>query len=155
MQCDTVILQHASWPQRNQLLEEMRRVLTHIHPRKAYYPGAFERHQTLIREHPEAEQIGLSAGQELPWTLVAGVDPESVDDVCFTTEAFCSLFAETALEAESVPEYIDKAVAFANQHIWGSLNATIIVHPKSLKDAEIKESVERAIANTEVWNSGY
>ena len=142
-----VIIQHASWPQRNQLLEEMRRVLTHIHPRKAYYPGAFERHQTLIREHPEAEQIGLSAGQELPWTLVAGVDPESVDDVCFTTEAFCSLFAETALEAESVPEYIDKAVAFANQHIWGSLNATIIVHPKSLKDAEIKESVERAIAN--------
>ena len=75
------------------------------------------------------------------------VDPESVDDVCFTTEAFCSLFAETALEAESVPEYIDKAVAFANQHIWGSLNATIIVHPESLKDAEVKESVERAIAN--------
>ena len=86
-------------------------------------------------------------GKQLPWTLVAGVDPESVDDVCFTTEAFCSLFAETALKAESVPEYIDKAVAFANQYIWGSLNATIIVHPESLKDAEVKESVERAIAN--------
>ena len=78
---------------------------------------------------------------------MAGVDPESVDDVCFTTEAFCSLFAETALKAESVPEYIDKAVAFANQYIWRSLNATIIVHPKFLKDAGVKESVERAIAN--------
>ena len=142
-----VIIQDASWPQRSQLLEEMRRVLSLIPPRTAYYPGAFERHQTFIREHPEAEQIGLSSGQELPWTLVAGVDPESVDDVCFTTEAFCSLFAETALKAESVPEYIDKAVAFANQYIWGSLNATIIVHPESLKDAEVKESVERAIAH--------
>ena len=57
---------------------------------------------------------------------------------CVTTEAFCSLFAETALEAESVPEYIDKAVAFANQYIWGSLNATIIVHPDLLKDAEVR-----------------
>ena len=71
----------------------------------------------------------------------------SIDDVCFTTEAFCSLFAETALEAESIPEYIDKAVAFANQHIWGSLNATIIVHPASLKDPTIAAAVERAIAN--------
>jgi len=142
-----VIIQDARWPQREQLLEEMRRALSHIPPRMAYYPGAFERQQTFIKEHPEAEQIGLSSEQELPWTLVAGVDPESVDDVCFTTEAFCSLFAETALDAKSVPEYIDKAVDFANQHIWGSLNATIIVHPESLKDAEVKESVERAIAN--------
>ena len=149
-----VIIQHANWPQRNQLLEEMRRVLTHIPPRTAYYPGALERHKRFIQEHPESEQIGSSSGQELPWTLIAGVDPESVDDVCFTTEAFCSLFAETALEAEGVPEYIDKAVAFANQHIWGSLNATIIVHPESLKNTEIKESVERAIANLKYGTVG-
>jgi Aldehyde dehydrogenase family len=142
-----VIIQDASWPLRNQLLEEIRRILSHIPPRAAYYPGALERHQRFIQEHPESEHIGLPSGQELPWTLIAGVNPESVDDVCFTTEAFCSLFAETALEAKSVSEYIDKAVAFANRHIWGSLNATIIVHPESLKDAEVKESVERAIAN--------
>jgi hypothetical protein len=114
-----VIIQDASWPLRNQLLEEIRRILSHIPPRAAYYPGALERHQRFIQEHPESEHIGLPSGQELPWTLIAGVNPESVDDVCFTTEAFCSLFAETALEAESVSEYIDKAVAFANQHIWG------------------------------------
>ena len=54
-----VIIQDANWPQRNQLLEEMRRVLSHIPPRTAYYPGALERHQRFIKEHPEAEQIGL------------------------------------------------------------------------------------------------
>ena len=149
-----VIIQDANWKQRNQLLEEMRRVLSNIPPRRAYYPGALERHQRFIQEHPESEQIGSSSGQELPWTLIADVDPESVDDVCFTTEAFCSLFAETALEAKSVPEYIDNAVDFANQNIWGSLNATIIVHPESLKDAEVKESVERAIANLKYGTVG-
>ncbi|MGZ3611817.1 MAG: aldehyde dehydrogenase family protein [Ktedonobacteraceae bacterium] len=149
-----VIIQDANWPQRSQLLEEMRRVLSNIPPRTAYYPGALERHQRFIQEHPESEQIGSSSGQELPWTLIADVDPESVEDVCFTTEAFCSLFAETALEAKSVPDYIDKAVDFANQHIWGSLNATIIVHPESLKDTEVKESVERAIANLKYGTVG-
>lgn len=142
-----IIIEDANWPQRTQLMEEMRRVLSHIPPRAAYYPGALERHQRFIQEHPEAEHIGLSSGQELPWTLIAGVDPGNVDDVCFTTEAFCSLFAETALEAQSIPEYIDKAVTFANQHIWGSLNATIIVHPASLKDPEIKVALDRAIVN--------
>ncbi|HWZ18099.1 MAG TPA: aldehyde dehydrogenase family protein [Ktedonobacteraceae bacterium] len=149
-----VIIQHENWPQRNQLLQEMRRVLSLIPPRTAYYPGALERHQIFIKEHPEAEQIGLSNEQQLPWTLIADVDPGSIDDICFTTEAFCSLFTETALEAESIPEYIDKAVAFANQRIWGSLNATIVVHPASLKDPGIAAAVELAIANLKYGTIG-
>jgi hypothetical protein len=142
-----VIIQYAGWSQRDQLLQEIRRLLARIPPRVAYYPGALERHKHFVEEHPEAERIGTSAEQQLPWTLIAGVDPESIDDVCFTTEAFCSLFAETALEAASVPAYIDRAVAFANQHLWGSLNATILVHPASLKDAEIAAAIEQAVAN--------
>ena len=142
-----VIIQDADWPQRSTLLMEMRRVLSQIPARQAYYPGALERHRMFIEEHPEAEQIGASSETELPWTLIAGVDSSKIDDVCFTTEAFCSLFAETTLQAKSIPEYIDKAVEFANRHIWGSLNATIIVHPESLKDPNIKAAIEQAIAN--------
>jgi len=149
-----VIIQHKNWPQRNQLLEELRRVLSLIPPRTAFYPGAVERHQIFIKEHPEAELIGFTNEQQLPWTLIAEVDPERIDDICFTTEAFCSLFTETALEAESIPEYIDKAVAFANQDIWGSLNATIIVHPTSLKDPGIAAAVELAIANLKYGTVG-
>jgi acyl-CoA reductase-like NAD-dependent aldehyde dehydrogenase len=142
-----VIIQHAGWTQRERLLQHMRRLLAQVPPRAAYYPGAQERHQTFVAAHPEAEHIGSSSEQQLPWTLVADVHPEDIDDVCFTTEAFCSLFAETALDAGSVPEYIDRAVAFANQHLWGSLNITIIVHPNSLKDPAIADAVERAVVD--------
>jgi len=142
-----VIIQHAGWSQRDQLLEEMRQLLAQIPPRVAYYPGAMERHKIFVEEHPEAELIGTLTEQQLPWTLIADVDPGSIDDVCFTTEVFCSLFAETALEAGSVPEYIDRAVGFANQHLWGSLNATILVHPDSLKNPAIATAIEQAIAN--------
>jgi len=142
-----VIIQHAGWSQREQLLQELRRLLVQIPSRVAYYPGAMERHKTFVQEHPEAEQIGASTEKHLPWTLIAGVDPGNIDDVCFTTEVFCSLFAETALEAGTVPEYIDRAVTFANQHLWGSLNATILVHPASLKDPAIATAIEKAVAN--------
>jgi hypothetical protein len=141
-----VIIQHANWSQRDQLLQQMRQLLAQVPPRTAYYPGALERHQTFAAAHPAAEYIGASIEEQLPWTLVADIDPENIDDVCFTTEAFCSLFAETALNAASVPEYIDRAVTFANQHLWGSLNATIIVHPESLKDPAVTAAVELAIA---------
>ncbi|TMC16368.1 MAG: aldehyde dehydrogenase, partial [Chloroflexi bacterium] len=142
-----VIIDHASWAQRDQLLQQMRQVLTRIPPRAAYYPGAQERHQTFVAEHPEAEQFGTPTNGQLPWTLSAGVDPGNAEDVCFTTEVFCSLFAETPIEAANVPEYIDRAVAFANEHLWGTLNATIIVHPKSLKDPAVAAAVERAVAD--------
>jgi acyl-CoA reductase-like NAD-dependent aldehyde dehydrogenase len=149
-----VIIQHAGWSQRDLLLQEMRRLLAQIPPRVAYYPGAMERHKTFVAEHPEAELIGTSTKQQLPWTLIVGVDPGNIDDVCFTTEAFCSLFAETALEAGSVPEYIDRAVAFANEHLWGSLNVTILVHPDSLKDPKIAEAIEQAVANLRYGTAG-
>ncbi|HKF35417.1 MAG TPA: aldehyde dehydrogenase family protein [Ktedonobacteraceae bacterium] len=142
-----VIIQHAGWSQREQLLQQVRRVLASVPLRSAYYPGARERQQTFVAAHPGSEQIGTPAQGQLPWTLVAGLDPANADDVCFTTEAFCGLFAETALEAGSVPEYIDRAVAFCNEDVWGTLNATILVHPSSLKDPAIAEAVERAVAN--------
>ncbi len=142
-----VILQHAGWTQRDSLVQQMRQLLVQVPLRAAYYPGAKERQRTFVEAHPEADQIGAPNGEELPWTLVAAIDPGNEDDVCFTTEAFCSLFAETALDATSVAEYIDRAVAFANEHLWGTLSATLIVHPRSLKDPAIAAAVERAIAN--------
>ena len=142
-----VIIQHEGWEQRDPLLKQVRQLLAHVPLRAAYYPGAKERQRNFVVAHPEADQIGSPSGEQLPWTLVAGVDPENEDDVCFTTEAFCSLFAETALDATNVSEYIDRAVMFVNEHVWGSLNATIIVHPRSLKDPAIAAAVDRAIAD--------
>ena len=46
-----------------------------------------------------------------------------------------------------MPEYIDRAVAFANDTIWGTLNVTLLVHPASLRDPAVAEAVEQAVAN--------
>jgi len=148
------IIQYATWERRRTLPGQIHRILRELPTRDAYYPGAQERQRLFVAAHTDAEQMGSNAGKKLPWTLIAGVDPEQVNDVCFTTEAFCGLFAETSLEADSVVEYIDKAVEFANEHIWGSLTVTLIVHPQSLKNPQIAAAIERAVAKLRYGSIG-
>jgi len=49
------------------------------------------------------------------------------------------------LEAPSVAEFVACAVDFANNHLSGTLSASIIVHPLSLRDPEVLYAVERAV----------
>jgi acyl-CoA reductase-like NAD-dependent aldehyde dehydrogenase len=141
-----MLITHKAWDQRRPLLEEVRKVLEATPRRRAYYPGAEERWNIFVKEHPDAEQYGKARADGLPWTLVSDVDPHNPDDPCFQTEAFCGLFGETALEASSVVEFIDRAVDFCNDQMWGTLNASILIHPSSLKDKAVADALERAIA---------
>jgi hypothetical protein len=143
-----LIVQHASWNRRQDLLEKTREVLAAIPVRRAYYPGASDRFDAFLAAHRQtAETFGARTGDRLPWMLIPGLDPTNRDDIAFTTEAFCGVFGETGLEAESVPEFIDRAVAFCNNVLWGTLNVTLIVHPESLKAPGVASAVERAIAD--------
>lgn len=83
----------------------------------------------------------------LPWALITDLDARATDDICFTTEAFCGVFGELPLPSADVADYLDRAVAFANDSLWGSLNATLIVHPSSLHDPEVAAAVDRAVAD--------
>jgi acyl-CoA reductase-like NAD-dependent aldehyde dehydrogenase len=149
-----VIIQHAGWDQRRPLMRQVSQILAGVPSRPAYYPGARDRQQAFVAAHPDAEQLGDGSGDRLPWTVITGVDPEARDDITFTTEAFCGLFAETALPAASAAEYLDRAVAFANDTLWGTLNATILVHPASLKDPATAAALERAVANLRFGSVG-
>jgi hypothetical protein len=143
-----VIVQHASWEQRQDLLDRTRKILAEIPVRRAYYPGAAGRFDAFLAAHRQtAETFGARAGDRLPWMLIPNLDPANRDDIAFTTEAFCGAFGETGLEAASVPEFVDRAVAFCNNVLWGTLNVTLIVHPESLKDPGVASAVERAVAD--------
>lgn len=143
-----VIVQHASWGLRQNLLDKVRDVLKQIPVRRAYYPGAADRFETFTTAHERrAETFGERSGDRLPWTLIPDLDPLNTDDICFTTEAFCGVFGETGIEADTVPEFIDRAVAFCNRTLWGTLNVTLLVHPDSAKDPGIAAALDRATAD--------
>ena len=142
-----VIVTHAGWPQREQLMASLRDQLRREPPRVAFYPGAAERFDRFVAAHPETTQLGPRSDERLPWAIVENVDPRARDDICFTTEAFCSVFAETAIAATSVAEFLDNAVDFANETLVGTLNATVIVKPASERERSIASALDRAITN--------
>jgi len=141
-----MVVNHAGWPLRSELLGAIGHRLGSTRPRRAYYPGAQDRYDALVSAHPGALQFGQRDGDHLPWALIPNLD-SAADDPCFATEAFCSLLGETAIDAPTVADYVDRAVAFANERLWGTLSATLIVHPASLRDPDVARAVERAIAN--------
>ncbi len=141
-----VIVQHRAWAKRHGLLDAVRASLRRAEPRSPYYPGAHERWTSFVETYGHAEWFGPDGDGQVPFTLIPELDPDPEDDLAFTTEAFCGVMAEVALDAaRSIPEYLEAAVRLCNERLWGTLAATIIVHPASLKDPLIDEAVERAI----------
>src|SRR6202451_1842282 len=62
--------------------------------------------------------------------------------------------AESDLTASSAAAFVDAATAFCNDVVWGTLGATIIVSPSSLKDENVAESVDRAVADLRYGSVG-
>ncbi|MEM9380980.1 MAG: aldehyde dehydrogenase family protein [Planctomycetota bacterium] len=153
-----VLVTHAGWDQREAFLAEVREALRTTPDRVPYYPGAEDRHAAFLAEHPGAFTTGASGPGHVPWTLIDGVDPARSVDVCFQTEAWCGIMAETALPAGDPVEFLRKAVQLANTTLWGTLNVTLLVHPASMRDPDVRRAVSRAedelrygTVSTNVW----
>ncbi len=142
-----MLIQHAGWGQRHALNDGIAAYLDTLDTRTAYYPGAERLHARFTEAYPQARQLGQPSAGHLPWTFVPGLDPADADQLAFCEEPFMSLFSETALDAADTVEFIANAVKFANEQLWGTLSASIIVHPKSLQDPLVAAAVEQAVSD--------
>ena len=76
---------------------------------------------------------------------VSGLDATDSREPAFSTEPFCSILSETEAGSNDPVEFLDRAVDFANNRLWGTLSADVVIHPKLLKDPRIAKAFERAI----------
>ena len=142
-----VVIMHRDWPQRRAFTEAIMATLSTLEARPAYYPGAVDRYERFITSHDGAQAIETQNYDEvegaLPVGFVVEVDPQDTDHLCFNEEAFCAMAATTSLEAESVAEFIKCATDFANDVVWGTLNATIILDTQTEKRyrAELDQAI--------------
>jgi acyl-CoA reductase-like NAD-dependent aldehyde dehydrogenase len=118
-----MIVTQQGWPDRDRFLDKVDALLANIPPRRAYYPGASERFQQFTGRTPAIADRGA-----LPWTLVRGADPDG-DTRLFQEESFVCVAAETALEAGTAEDFLDRVADFVNERLWGTLAAGIMVHP--------------------------
>jgi acyl-CoA reductase-like NAD-dependent aldehyde dehydrogenase len=134
------------WEGREPFLRELERVLTEVPARRAYYPGAHERWHTLTAGRDSIQCVGDAGTRELPWALITDLDPENAADPLFQTESFCSIISEVAVGGAEPISFLEAAVDFVNNRLWGTLAATLIVPHSVARDSVTAQAVERAIA---------
>jgi hypothetical protein len=149
-----VVVTHEGWAQRDAFVGALTQTLAGIRTRRAYYPGAGARCDAFVTAHPEAERLGSGPADALPWTFIGDVPPGRTDDIAFNVESFFGELAETALPAPDAAGFLDAATTFCNDVVWGTLGATIIVAPTSLKDPAVAEALERAVADLRYGSIG-
>jgi acyl-CoA reductase-like NAD-dependent aldehyde dehydrogenase len=141
-----VLILPKGWVQRDQFLDGIEQALTKAQPRKAYYPGAHDRWRLYSRNRASIRQFGDETAELLPWTLVRDLDAADASEPAFGSESFCPILFETQVGSADPVEFMDKAVTFANERLWGTLSAGLVVHPRTMKDPVLAGSVERAIS---------
>jgi aldehyde dehydrogenase (NAD(P)+) len=131
--------------QREKFVSTLSAILQRVTPRKAYYPGAFDRYQSLTGGHAEVKSFGQAGDEALPWTLVLGLDPANKSEKNFYTEPFCAILSEVSIASDDPLEFLSAAVPFANDQVWGTLNSMLFVHPKTQADSSVAPAVEAAV----------
>ena len=117
---------------RDRLLGYIDEILVQVEPRFAYYPGAKDRFATYAGKP--------APGDHLPWTLLRDVDITTRPEL-FHEESFVCVCGETRLDAESPQAFLETAVRFANEELWGTLAAAITVSPEFSKTEFLRTAV--------------
>ncbi|MEL6349340.1 MAG: aldehyde dehydrogenase family protein [Myxococcota bacterium] len=141
-----VVVVANGWPQRERFLQILRETLRAAPPRKAYYPGAQKRYEGFLSAYPQAEVLGKTGDEIVPWTFIPDV-PAQQGEYALVNEAFCGVLAEVSIDADDAKSYLSRAVPLCNEVLWGTLSCMMIVHPKT--ERAHKDAVEQAIADLE------
>jgi hypothetical protein len=135
------------WPQRARFLTLIGEGLSRVPPRPAYYPGAPDRYRTLLAGRAGVLTFGAprpGPPPALPWALVPDLDPESRDEL-FSVEPFCGILSHTELDAPEAAAFLPAAARFCNERLWGTLNAALIIDPRSEADPAVARALDQAV----------
>lgn len=130
--------------QREELLARLQAELAKVAPRNAYYPGAEARYASLTQDAEHVTRIGQASPGQLPWTLISELDPSSSAPQ-FSVEPFCGILSEVSVGSADPLEFLASATEFANQRLWGTLNAMLYVTPATEQDAALSKALWQAI----------
>jgi hypothetical protein len=124
-----MIVTSRHWPQRDEFLQLLQQALDETPTRKSYYPGAADRYARFA-----AVEDPRDANGHLPWKLLPDQQPSERPEL-FAEESFVCVCAETALDESDSKKFLEAAVAFVNDRLYGTLSATITL-PNALQKSE-------------------
>ena len=129
-----IVLLSDDWAQKDQFLAELRRAYALAPERPIWYPHSAERMAAAAEAYPDA----LVLADRLLVELGEDDDPTAIA----TTEYFAPVLGVQALRGTG-QEFLDTAVAYANDRLQGTLGANVIVDPAT--EAMMGAGFSRAI----------
>lgn len=108
--------------------------------RGAYYPGANERMATFAGKAKNPKSVKRVAS---PALLINDVDDA---DWFRTNEVFAPAMSTHDMDAPNAETYLRNAVRYANEELYGTLGANILIHPKTIREIG-KKRFEEIIAD--------
>ncbi|MGH9379637.1 MAG: hypothetical protein ACRD2Z_03340 [Thermoanaerobaculia bacterium] len=120
--------------------------------RPAYYPGAEERWDRFTDGRQGLETLGERRPGVVPPALIAGVDFRATQDPLFRQESFCTVTAEVPLPEGDAAGFLFDAACFCNETLFGSLNAGILVDPRTRR--RLGHNLEEAVADLRYGSVG-
>lgn len=138
-----VLLLPSKWSSSADFLARVREAIAASPARISYYPGSHKRWEQFTSKYPQHQIIGRTGENVVPWTLVTDV-PMRTGEWALTCEGFCGILNVVEVPTDDPVEYLEQAVKFANDELWGNLSCSLMVHPKTRK--QHADAVERAIA---------
>ncbi len=126
--CQMLVLPK-NWDKKNSLLSTIQKVIGRLDPRQPYYPGAAERLSKF--EHQADNVVKIDRGP-VPACLV-GTDTHLSADTYRKEEVFAPAMTTHEIPATDPATYLREAIKFANDGLYGTLGANIVIHPKTIK----------------------
>ena len=133
-----VVLISSEWPQRDAFLAALRTAYDSAPRRSAWYPRSDEKLAAAASDYPDATWLaeGTRALVEIP----ADGDARALE----TTEYFAPVLGVVSLPGNG-QEFLDGAVAHANDRLTGTLGANVLIDP--VTQTALGEGFDQAIAD--------
>ena len=140
-----LLITSRAWPQRGRFLERIASALAEVPPRKAYYPGARSRYGDLLGSRTNVKRFGKEDPDTLAWAFITDVDASNAKEPLFQIEPFCGILSQTDLDEKDPAAFLAALTTFCNERLWGTLNACIVVDPRTEGDPAVTKALDRAI----------
>ena len=128
------------WEHGGALLDEFKRVAAEVR-RPSWYPGADDRVETFADRGADVDVV--DRGPDAPPLVIGDLSPGDFNSSC---EVFGHAVGVTELDAPDPETFLRAAIAHANEHLHGTLGASVLIHPKTV-DQIGRDRFEEIIAD--------
>ncbi|WP_437671785.1 hypothetical protein [Sorangium sp. So ce131] len=94
---------------------------------------------------PGIVRLGAPGSGELPWTWITGLSEADAGDALRDVEALSGALAVVEVGTSDPVEFLEAATRLCNDHLPGTLSASIVAHPISEEDPAVGAALGRAL----------